>query len=186
MDNEIEICQLWSLRLNPSDLYNIERVPDDNPENGGGHTYIQIPKGQVPHILRFLGKSYPDNGEQITISVGDQKDPDTTAQIIEFWAKSSGRMRISQQNRHRHARLAAWSPQSGFPTLEPYCGSDIAKSIIQDIGGLHIYLARDQNGKVWGGFTTGPIPESSSHLPFSNILWGQKNPGGYWQLEEEN
>jgi hypothetical protein len=186
MDNEIEICQLWSLRLNPSDLYNIERVRDDNPDNGGGHTYIQIPKGQVKNLLSFLSEEYPTNGSQVTVTVGDQKAPSNTPQIIEFWAKSAGRMRISQQNRHRHSRLAAWSPQSGFPKLEAYRGSADAKILIQELGGLHIYLARDSNAKIWGGYTTGPIPQASAHLPFANILWGLSSPGGHWKLEEED
>ena len=187
MDNEIEIgiCQLWSLRLNPSDLYNIERVCDDNPENGGGHTYIQIPKGQVPHLLRFLGERYPTNSQQISVMVSDQKAPNSTSEIIQFCSKSAGRMRISQQNRHRHSRLAAWSPQSGFPKLKPYKGSIEAKALIQEIGGLHIYLARDSNANIWGGYTTGPVPQASTYLPFSNILWGLNNPGGYWQLGKE-
>ena len=48
------IEELWALKVNPSDLYNIERVPEDKPKTGGGHTYIQVPKGQVPHLLKFL------------------------------------------------------------------------------------------------------------------------------------
>ena len=42
-----KIKELWSLKLNPSDLYNIERVRTDRPKKGGGHTYIQNSESMI-------------------------------------------------------------------------------------------------------------------------------------------
>jgi len=183
--DEVEIHELWSLRLNPSDLYNIERTLDDNPRTGGGHTYIQVPKGQVESLLRFLHKEYPPNGVPISLSVGNQGKPGTATEQIQFWAKSANRMRISQQNRHRHSRLSAWSPESGFPVLQPNETTDDARALLKSLGGLHLYVARGEDQSVWAGFTTGTPSAEQSEEPFANILWGTSR-GGYWIYEEDS
>jgi hypothetical protein len=185
MNADVKIHELWSLRLNPSDLYNIERELNDNPETGGGHTYIQIPKGQVNNLLNFLHEEYPPNGVDISLNVGDRIKPEAPSEKIQFWSKSANRMRISQQNRHRHSRLTAWSPARGFPVLKPHQTTDDAKKVLNSIGGLHIYLARGTDDFVWAGFTVGTPSARESKLPFANILWGIKNPGGYWIYSEK-
>jgi hypothetical protein len=184
MHGNIKIHELWSLKLNPSDLYNIERTLGDNPTSGGGHTYIQVPKGQVEPLLNFLHQTYPPNGVAISLSVGNQGKPGATPEKIEFWAKSAGRMRISQQNRHRHSRLAAWSPGSGFPVLQSNETTDDARAKLNSIGGLHIYLARGEDDSVWAGYTTGTASTDQSKLPFSSILWGTSR-GGHWVYVED-
>jgi len=185
MHSDANIQELWSLRVNPSDLYNIERPRDVNPESGGGHTYIQVPTGQVESTLRFLNEAYPPNGVPLIIKVHDQTHPNLAPEQVEFWAKSAGRMRIAQQNRHRHARLTAWSPSRGFPELVSNATTDDARTLLNDIGGLHLYLARAENGVVWAGFTTGEPSVKESRLPFANILWGNSR-GGYWIYQESN
>lgn len=185
MRTDVNINELWSLRINPSDLYNIERTSDDNPPGGGGHTYIQIPRSQVQSLLEFLHDEYPPNGFAIRLPVFDRTNPEAPPEEIEFWAKSAGRMRISRQNRHRHSRLTAWSPERGFPTLEPFDTTENAKELLDAIGGLHIFLARGENNLVWAGYTTGiPNPENA-RLPFADILWGE-SPGGLWAYKESN
>lgn len=179
MHDDLNIQELWSLNLNPSDLYNIERPRDVNPESGGGHTYIQIPIGQVQSTLSFLNAEYPPNGHPLTITVHDQTHPDLTPEHVEFWAKSSGRMRIAQQNRHRHKRLTAWSPSRGFPQLGREATTDDARHLLERIGGIHLYLARAQSNIIWAGFTTGKPSVKELTLPFANILWGNSK-GGYW------
>lgn len=180
MHSDVKIDELWSLRLNPSDLYNIERTLNDNPDTGGGHTYIQVPRRQVDNLLMFLHERYPQNGIAIRLEVGDSRSPDTGRERLEFWSKSAGRMRIAQQNRYRHSRLTAWSPQRKFPSLRPGETTEDAKRLLNGEGGLHIYLARGVDGFVWAGFTTGAPSLKELKLPFVGILWGN-SPGGYWK-----
>ncbi len=184
MFNNSAINELWSLKINPSDLYNIERSLNDNPETGGGHTYIQVPRGNVENLLSFLHQDYPRNGSSITLEVGVQQNPEMPLEKIEFWSKSAGRMRIAQQNRHRHNRHSAWSPERGFPSLEPGQDTRDASRILQDIGGLHIYIARCSEGSLWAGFTKGIPSKNENSLPFVDILWGNTT-GGYWIYEEK-
>ena len=40
----IEINELWSMKLNPSDFYNIERGLGEGPDGGDGQSFIQIAK----------------------------------------------------------------------------------------------------------------------------------------------
>lgn len=184
MNGEVNIKDLWSLKLNPSDLYNIERPQDVNPPSGGGHTYIQIPAELVAPTLRFLDVDYPAEGEPVSITVHDPSQPSSKPEQIEFWDKSGARMRIAQQNRHRHTRLSAWSPQRGFPHLDTNVTTDAARYLLRKIGQLHIYLVRDEGNKIWAGFTTGTASGQEALLPFANILWGSYR-GGYWAYEKK-
>lgn len=183
MHGDVKIRELWSLKLNPSDLYNIERPIGDNPSTGGGHTYIQVPKGQVVPLLNFLHEQYPENGVSIVLTVHNQGKPGIAPEEIEFWAKSAGRMRISKQNRYRHSRLSAWSPANGFPVLQPNQDTDDARTLLNNIEGLHIYIARGEDDSVWAGYTTGNPSDEQSKLSFADILWGA-SPGGYWFYED--
>src|SRR5687768_4470583 len=117
MDGQLEIDELWSLMIAPSDLYNIERSLSDGPAGGGGDTYIQVPVSLVKPLLTFLREEYPPNGVPLKFEVNNRARPDLPAEPLEFWAKSAGRMRIARQNRHRHPRLRAWTPGMGFPSL---------------------------------------------------------------------
>lgn len=184
MQNDIKIHELWSLRINPSDLYNIERPIGDNPSSGGGHTYIQVPKSQVKPLLSFLHEKYPQNGVPIILTVHNQGKPGSIPEQIEFWAKSAGRMRISKQNRHRHSRLSAWSPANGFPVLKPNETTDDARKLLKSIGELHIYIARGEDDSVWAGYTKGAPSNEQLELPFASILWGT-SPGSYWIYKED-
>jgi hypothetical protein len=183
MNDQLEIEELWSLKITPSDLYNIERWPSDKPKTGGGQIYIQVPKSLVDSLLTFLEADYPD-GEPIVLEIHNRAQPDLPTERLEFWAKSMGRMRIARQNRHGQNRLQAWSPDRGFPRLEQYQGTDVAEKLLDSIGGCHIYLARASNGTIWAGFTTGSPSKDEAKLPFADILWGESK-GGHWQYEEE-
>lgn len=128
----------------------------------------------------------PPNGVPIRLEVGNQGRPDAPKQSLEFWSKSSGkkgmppdRMRIAQQNRHRHTRLSAWLPSAGFPSLQPGQKTPEANELLTEIGGLHIYLARDADGNVWAGYTKGAPNPKQQQQSFANVLWGS-SPGGYW------
>jgi hypothetical protein len=174
---------LWSLRINGSNLYNIERSLHDNPATGGGHTYIQVPRANVDDLLTFLGETQmPPNGVAIMLDVGNQAAPNMPKQQLEFRSKSAGRMRIARQNRHRHSRLSAWLPAAGFPNLDAGQTTQDASQLLEELGGLHIYLARDEDGIVWAGYTKGVPTAKQQQQPFAHILWGD-SPGGYWKHE---
>ena len=184
--NEINhaIDELWALKITPSNLYNIERVPQDKPKKGGGHTYIQISMTQVDDLLKFLRKPYPEGKQPIIIHVGNQQTPNAEPEELEFWSKSADRMRIARQNRCSQNRLSAWSPQYGFPKLKAFEGTNIARGLLKDIGQLHIYLVRTSDGKIWAGYTKGKPSEEDLQQPFADLLWGQSK-GGYWSFKEE-
>jgi hypothetical protein len=183
MHNHLEIDELWSLKINPSDLYNIERYLWDKPATGGGHLYIQVSSGLVNPLLTFLREEYPPNGTPLILEVSNRAQPSLPVEPLEFWAKSEGRMRIARQNRHRHSRLRAWTPEMGFPSLRETQDTADAVNLLSAIGGLHVYLARAADGTVWAGYTTGFPSEAEEKLPFANILWGNSR-GGYWRYEK--
>lgn len=181
---QLNPVEIWSLRLNPSDFYNIERVKGDDPATGGGDTYIQIPARLVQATLRFLGARLPQAGSPIPLSVKNAASPQAPPEDIEFWIKSddqggNARMRIARQNRHRHNRFSGWAPGAGFPTLPAWDDTDDARPLLKGLGGLRIFLARDANGTVWGGFTTGKPSAAEANLPYARIVWAPST-GGYW------
>jgi len=179
-----KIKELWSLKLNPSDFKNIERVPGDNPKNGNGQLYIQVPKGFVDPLLTFLKKDYPENGTIHSIDVYDIKKPDSEPETLEFMSKSEGRMRTSKQNRHRNIRLTAWQANRGFPTLEPFALISDAEKVLAECGEVHLFLAKLDDNKIFVGFTKGEPPTpTDANQPFADLLWG-KLKGGYWSADK--
>jgi len=175
----IDIGEIWSYRPNASDLYNIERT--ENPQGGGGARYIQIRKSRLDDLLQFLELSeVPD--AKVSLNVRSIKVPERV-DAIEFDSKSQERMRIANQNRHWRTRAYGWSPAAGFPTLGPTQTTDDAAQLITSLGGLHIYLVRDVNDKVWAGYTTGSVPSpEDARLPFIEMLY--TGDGGYWRYRE--
>lgn len=180
MDKRIK--ELWSLKLNPSDFRNIERVDGDNPIGGNGQLYIQIPKSLVDGLLAFLDEAYPDNGVVHRLEVYDIFDHSSEPEILEFMSKSAGRMRTSKQNRHRNTRLKAWDTSNNFPVLKPWATIEDAKKTLDACGQIHIFLARLENGKVFAGFTIGEPSKDDANQPFASLLWGDEK-GGYWRAE---
>jgi hypothetical protein len=174
---QLNPVELWTLKITPSTLYNIERV--GNPPGGGGHRYIQIPGSRIASILGFLGANMPP--PPIPLQVRNPYNPASAAETVEFDTKSGGRMRITNQNRHSpsSARPRGWSPQSGFPTLAAGQNTNHSRALLNQLGQVHIYLARDAQGNVWAGYTQGPPTPAEANLPFANIAWGS-HPGGHW------
>ena len=177
--SKIAIDELWAMNVSAATLYNIERAVDDNPEGGGGATYIQIGKSLVPDLLTFLRSGYPAPGQTIDLSAGDMTRPTLPPQPVVFQSKSQERMRISNQNRHRASRHPAWSPASGFPTLGRGQRTPAAQALLDRIGGLRIFIARAPDSSCWAGFTTGAPDRATALLPFANIAYGKR--GGYWK-----
>lgn len=181
----IEIAELWSMRISAATLYNIERTTDDNPVGGGGAVYIQVAGGLVADLLQFLRSEYPNNGEVIELEVGNFLSPTKPKEMLTFSSKSQGRMRIANQNRHRAIRLSAWSPEEGFPSLEAGQNTEDARAVLEQIGGLRIFLVRGEDGDVWAGYTVGEANEAQAKQPFAAINWGTATSGGYWRYEEK-
>lgn len=183
MLSKLNPVEVWSLRLNPSDLRNIE--PTKRPANGGGQTYIQIPSRLVPATLKFLQvKKPPAQGQMISLQVKDPANPKAAPERIEFWVKSDDqggntRMRIARQNRHRHPRFSGWAPNAGFPKLGAGDQTPQAKAKLASVGGVRIFLARDANGVVWGGFTQGAPSLAEQKLPYAATAWAP-SAGDYW------
>jgi len=179
---KVAIDELWAMNISAATLYNIERAVDDNPHGGGGATYIQVGKSLVDDLLIFLKENYPGNGQTIEIMVGDMRRPNIAPQPVVFSSKSQGRMRISNQNRHRASRHPAWSPTVGFPSLSAGQKTPDAKLVLDKINGLHIFIAKAKDGSFWAGFTSGMPDKKTALLPTSKILYG-KSKGGYWKYE---
>lgn len=173
-----QVSEIWSKLVGPSEFFNVERK--GSLERGGGALYFQVVKTQVPGLLRFLKSTYPKNGRPIVLTVRTVGAPDVQERL-EFWSKSMGRMRTGRQNRQRKQRLKAWSPEMGFPRLsDDVTSSSEARVLLKEVGGLHIYLARDKNGEAFAGYTTGAAPDALwGDWPFNKILFGN-SPGGYW------
>jgi hypothetical protein len=183
MHGDVPIAELWSQRVNPSDLYNIERPIGDGPATGGGQLYIQIGKQSATNVLSFLNEKYPEQGDPIRLAPRAIGMPGRSG-IIEIAEKSAGRLRIPNQNRFRAVRHPAWAPENNFPFLDPQdCSTEAAQEVIQSLGGLHIFLAMDPDGELWAGFTTGQ-QDASTNPSLAAILSGN-HPGGLWRASQE-
>ena len=90
---QLNPVEIWTKKLNPFELYNIERRHNDNPYGGGGELYIQVPGTRVPSLLQFLNAQMPPLGAYITLQVLNPSQPALPPQPLQFWAKSAGRMR---------------------------------------------------------------------------------------------
>ena len=179
MDSVVDLASVWSQKLTGSSLYNIERRLGDGPTTGGGQLYIQIPRLSVGDLLEFLGTAAPRNGSPIRLPVKAIGASGQSADI-EIHSKSAGRLRIANQNRFRALRHPAWSPEIGFPRLdEPNVTTEAANDLIESMGGVHIFLAFDEAGVLWGGFTVGTIIHPDPDL--ARILSG-RHPGGVWRF----
>lgn len=183
MEEVNSLKSFWSQRITGSTLYNIERPLGDSPASGGGQLYIQISSRAVEDVLRFLGKPYPSQGSPLRVPARAVGRPNQIADI-EIAEKSSGRLRIPNQNRYRATRHPGWSPEVGFPRLEPgSCSTMAANQLIDSIGGLHIFLARDEKDQIWAGYQIGTLDDESVHPELRKILSGTHR-GGVWFFED--
>lgn len=180
MTPAVNIDEIWSLRVNPSDLSNIERPVGVGPATGGGQLYVQIGKTMVQPTLDFLRIKYPA-GSPVNVPVRCWGKNAALVENVEFSDKSQGRMRITNQNRHRANRVFAWSPSNGFPQLSGSASTADAKALIAKLGGLHIWIVRDDTGELWAGYSKGAAPPADqAHQPFAHMLYGS-HPGGHWK-----
>lgn len=183
MSSVQNLVAFWSQRITGSTLYNIERPLGDSPSSGGGQLYIQISGESVKDILQFLGELYPKQGNPIRVVARAVGAPEQE-QEIEIAEKSAGRLRIANQNRHRANRHPGWSPKQGFPSLSRLnCSTEAANELIEKLGGLHIFLAKDDRGEIWAGYQTGSVTDQSIDPDLRRILSGSHR-GGVWFYKE--
>jgi hypothetical protein len=177
---QLNPIELWTRKLQPFELYNIERRHNDNPNTGGGELYIQVPETRVPSLLQFLRAPMPPLGAYISLQVKNPAQPNAAPEALQFWAKSQGRMRTGPVNRFRasNIRPGGWSPAAGFPTLPSGHGTAQARVLLNGLGGVRVFLARDGAGDIWAGFTQGPPTPAQAALHYANIAWAGQ--GGYW------
>lgn len=177
---QLNPVEVWTRKLQPFELYNIERRLNDNPATGGGELYIQVPGSRVQSLLQFLGAHMPPLGAFVTLQVKNPLQPNAPAEDLQFWAKSANRMRTGPINRFRSSNMrpSGWSPAAGFPVLPPGHGTPQARALLNGLGGIRVFLARDAAGDVWAGFTQGGPTPAEAALPYANIAWAGK--GGHW------
>lgn len=177
----LTVDEIWTKSINASELFNVERKSSAGPDSGGGQLYFQIPVSRVADTLKFLQTTYEELPTTIPVRCIGSEASDT----LTFFKKSAGRMRTGPQNRQRNQRLDAWTPKFGFPRLSDNVASkEDADLLLEDLGGLHIFLARTTNNETWAGFTTGSMPPKGwPDLEFNNLLFGVDQPGGYWKAK---
>lgn len=173
------ITELWSKSINASELFNVERKSSAGPDSGGGQLYFQVPKRRVDDTLRFLRTTY----QRLPVTLRVRNIGSEAERALTFFNKSAGRMRTGPQNRQRGQRLEAWSPQYGFPRLSDNVSSrDEADQLLENIGGLHIFLARTVTKEIWAGYTIGGGPPPGwPKFEFNHLLFGHDEPGGFWK-----
>ncbi|HEY0028314.1 MAG TPA: hypothetical protein VGC35_10620 [Allosphingosinicella sp.] len=180
MLSQLNPVEVWTKEVTPSELFNIER--QHSLPSGGGQLYFQINKTKIPGLLNFLGvPSAPPLSAKHWLTVRNPRNPAAAPERVAFWAKSQDRMRTGAQNRWRKSstRPAGWSPAAGFPTLTAGQTKSHAEALLNKLGGVRIFLARDVNGDTWAGFTQGAGTVAEQALPYAHIAWGS-TVGGYW------
>ena len=170
MAEKLTVDRIWWRNITPSNFYDIERIPQK--EGGGGSRYIEVPSSVVSETLDFLGRSDVDKNSIPTITI--QAAVIGAVNIIKpivFESKSSGRMRIANQNRQQEPirRHTAWTREHGFPTAPDDISSTVKAKEYLPEGGLRVYIVKTQDGRYFAGHTKGPRPEG---MEPSDPHWG--------------
>lgn len=176
-----EVDMLWWRNVQPGEFYNIERTM--SKPGGGGARYIEIPKSMVKNTLTFLGYDSSKEGEfsqSLSIDAHVMSDPQVTAKL-EFKPKTSGRLRISNQNRHSEAtmRHPAWTKRYGFPEAPDSVGSPEEVRAYYPEGGLRVYVVHTTNGEYYAGYTKGKRPNGIDMDDVNARLYDENEPGGF-------
>lgn len=174
------ITAIWYRVLQPNNFFNIERG-SGLVVGGGGALYIEIPKTLVGPTLRFFAYQAPQLGDGgFNIEAIPTGSKDGMAHSINVQVKSSGRMRISNQNRQATSgrRHPAWSRQAGFPEAPDGVRNLAEAAQYLPEGGVRIFIAKVNDGTFIAGFTKGTVP---SNIPLDSPLrplWMNSGVGG--------
>ncbi|MTB87409.1 AAA family ATPase [Aeromicrobium senzhongii] len=155
----MKVERIWWRDIGPEDFFAMER----SGRTLRGRTAVEI--AQVPALLEFIGvdRNLPhDKWQDARIVPRVIGAPEVEAALVFRPARRHHVYELHSQNRHdeRHERHPAWLPGHGWPDLRTPQSVDDAKTILADIGGLHVYVARTQSGAYFAGSTTGTeLPE---------------------------
>lgn len=123
-----------------------------------GRTSIEITR--VPELLDFFGhgSNLPaDRWVDMTIDARVIGAPHAIAPIHFKSHRRHGTYEITGQNQHndRNTRHPAWTEGMHWPATETPSSPEDAKRILEEIGGIHIYVLRTDDGGFWTGATVG-------------------------------
>jgi 5-methylcytosine-specific restriction protein B len=178
----MKVEHIWWRDITADDFYAMEK----SGRGLRGRSVLEI--RQVPGLLEFLGldkRLAADQWQDVRIVARVVGDAEASGSLVFRAQRRQGGYELTAQNRHdeRHERHPAWLPgQGGWPNhlRVPHSLED-AKSILADIGGLHVYVARTESGEYYAGTTTGtamPVNWPSSCRPlFSGVDSGVIAPG---------
>ncbi|GAA3528910.1 hypothetical protein AFL01nite_01790 [Aeromicrobium flavum] len=178
----MKVEQIWWREISAEDFHVMEK----SGRGLRGRSVLEIP--QVPGLLEFLGQDRrlaADQWQDVRIVPHVIGESEAAAPLVFRAQRRQGGYELTAQNRHdeRHERHPAWLPgRGGWPShLRVPHSVDDAKSILADIGGMHVYVARAESGQYFAGTTTGtatPVGWPSSCRPlFSGVGSGVITPG---------
>ncbi|MBY9078943.1 hypothetical protein [Paenibacillus sp. CGMCC 1.18879] len=111
-------------KINPGDLWNIDRPSGSGPTSGGGQTYINlaIDDTDLEGFLKYgcrTPKPYDHKSrDTITISASTLGSPMETSSISFDPRSNRNDYTIANQHKYRHP---AWTTAHGFPSIPPKC-----------------------------------------------------------------
>ncbi|TCN18950.1 hypothetical protein [Mesobacillus foraminis] len=141
-------------KMNPGDLWNIDRPPG-TVEGGGGQTYInlKIDQAVLTRFLQYGTRSYKptdhlsrDVIKISAISLGNPAD----VELITFDPRPGRNdYRITNQHTLRHP---AWTSRTGFPTVPVSCKSAEDVDTLGLVNNLVIFIVRTDEQRYYAGF----------------------------------
>ncbi len=151
-----QVEKVFWRRIQPGDLFNSEKSLGTGPQ---GQVHIDIAPGVA--IESFLGVSPLESGESYELEVITIGNPDVTSTLEVKQRPTKGtsaRWGFARQNRSANdpLRPAAWTEPYGWPTFStPPADTDDARTELNRIQGLFIYLVKTTDGLTYAGMTTG-------------------------------
>lgn len=150
----VKVERIWWRDISAEDYFTMEK----SARGLRGRAALEI--RQIPDLLEFLGLDRslpPEQWQDLRIVPRVVGDPEVSAPMVFKAHRRHGVYELPAQNRNdeRHERHPAWLPASGWPDLRVPTSVEDAKSVLAEIGGLHVYVARTQSGQYFAGITIG-------------------------------
>lgn len=150
----VRIDRIWWREVSAEDYFAMEK----SSRGLRGRASLEI--REVPDLLEFLGvdrNTAPDAWQDLRIVARVVGAPENSAPLVFKAHRRHGVYEITGINRHedRSERHEAWMPVHGWPDLRVPQSVEDAKSVLAEIGGLHLYVARVDSGQYFAGFTIG-------------------------------
>lgn len=115
---------------------------------------------RVPELLEFFGYSTnlpADRWSDVTLDVNVVGAPERQMPLRFASHRRHGTFELIGQNPHeeRSGRHPAWTTDFHWPETSVPADLDDASDILAEVGGIHLYVIRTQNGRHWAGATVG-------------------------------